>query len=113
MDKDVDASFEMVEQDILQTRERAAELNGSTNTLKTPVGGQMNQSNNATDGSIQNEMGRLSPSNLRAHNQEFNLARFVSQIQMNIIIKTMMMHKVVYQISLLFPHMIIISLYLK
>ena len=76
MDKDVDASFEMVEQDILQTRERAAELNGSTNTLKTPVGGQMNQSNNATDGNIQNEMGRLSPSNLRAHNQEFNLARF-------------------------------------
>ncbi len=82
MDKDVDASFEMVEQDILETRARAAELNSSITTLKTPLGGGNNHEIGANASATlqppRDATNRLSPSNLRAHNQEFGSAKYAN-----------------------------------
>ena len=79
MNKDVDASFEMMEQDIMETRARAAELNSSINTLKTPLSGGDNHGNGTnTLQPSQDAANRLSPSNLRAHNQEFGSAKYAN-----------------------------------
>ena len=71
IEKQVDASFEGIEQDIMMTRKRTAELNTSHGSIDNVPDRSRNVSSNALidDNSM---AGRLSPANLRAHNRQFS-----------------------------------------
>ena len=71
IEKQVDASFEGIEQDIMMTRKRTAELNTSHRSINNAPERSRNVSSNALidDNSM---AGRLSPAKLRAHNRQFS-----------------------------------------